>query len=143
MFDGLREIILESPETYVSVGGFIIGLIFGFIVFRTNFCTMGSISDILSFGDYRRFRAWLLAAAVAIAGAQLLEHLGAVDLTASMYLQPTVSWLGNVLGGLLFGFGMVLAGGCVSRNLARIGGGDVGSLIVLIVTGIFAFMAIL
>ena len=103
---------------------------------------MGSISDILSFGDYRRFRAWLLAAAVAIIGAQVLQFLGVVDLSASMYLQPTIAWVGSVLGGLFFGFGMVLAGGCVSRNLARIGGGNVGSLIVLIVTGIFAFMAI-
>lgn len=142
MFDALRETILESPETYVSVGGFVIGLFFGFIVYRTNFCTMGSISDILSFGDYRRFRAWLLAAAVAIIGAQVLQSLGAVDLSASMYLQPTIAWVGSVLGGLLFGFGMVLAGGCVSRNLARMGGGNIGSLIVLIVTGIFAFMAI-
>ncbi|MGI9374017.1 MAG: YeeE/YedE family protein [Hyphomicrobiales bacterium] len=142
MFDTLREIILESPATYVSVGGFLIGMIFGYVVFRTNFCTMGSISDILSFGDYRRFRAWLLAAVVAIAGAQFLHIMGAVDLSASMYLQPSISWVGNVLGGVLFGFGMVFAGGCVSRNLARIGGGDMGSLIVLIVTGIFAFMAI-
>ncbi len=142
MFDGLREIILESPATYVAVGGFLIGAIFGYVVFRTNFCTMGSISDILSFGDYRRFRSWLLAAAVAITGAQILNTLGAVDLSASMYLQPTISWMGNVVGGVMFGFGMVFAGGCVSRNLARIGGGDFGSLIVLIVTGIFAFMAI-
>ncbi len=142
MLEGLKEVILESPDTYVAIGGFLIGMAFGFIVYRTNFCTMGSLSDLLSFGDYRRFRAWLLATAVAIVGAQLFQHLGAVDLSASMYLRPTVSWVGNVLGGLLFGFGMVLAGGCVSRNLARLGGGDIGSLVVLIVTGLFAYMAI-
>lgn len=142
MFEGLREAVLESPGTYVAVGGFVIGMIFGFIVYRTNFCTMGSLSDLVSFGDYRRFRAWLLAAAVAITGAQFFQYTGAVDLAASMYLGPTVSWVGNVLGGLIFGFGMVLAGGCVSRNLARLGGGDIGSLIVLIVTGLFAYMAI-
>ena len=37
MFDALRETILESPETYVSVGGFIIGLIFGFIGLSNQF----------------------------------------------------------------------------------------------------------
>jgi uncharacterized membrane protein YedE/YeeE len=142
MLEGLKETILQSPDTYVAIGGFIIGTVFGFIVYRTNFCTMGSLSDLLSFGDYRRFRAWLLAAAVAIIGTQFFQYIGAVDLTASMYLRPTVSWVGNVLGGLLFGFGMVLAGGCVSRNLARLGGGDIGSLVVLIVTGLFAYMAI-
>ncbi len=142
MFEVWREAILEAPEAYVAWGGLLVGLVFGFIVYRTNFCTMGSISDLISFGDYRRFRAWLLASAVAIVGAQMFQHLGAVDLSASMYLSPTLNWMGNVLGGLIFGFGMVLAGGCVSKNLARVGGGDVGSLIVLIVTGIFAYMAI-
>ncbi len=142
MIEGLKETILDSPDTYVAIGGFIIGMVFGFVVYRTNFCTMGSLSDLLSFGDYRRFRAWLLAAAVAIVGAQFFQYVGAVDLSASMYLRPTVSWVGNVLGGLIFGFGMVLAGGCVSRNLARLGGGDLGSLVVLIVTGMFAYMAI-
>ncbi|MEM7429555.1 MAG: YeeE/YedE family protein [Pseudomonadota bacterium] len=142
MIEVWREAVLEAPEAYVAWGGLLIGLVFGFIVYRTNFCTMGSISDIVNFGDYRRFRTWLLAAAVAIAGAQLFQLLGAVDLSASMYLGANLTWLGNVLGGAIFGFGMVLAGGCVSRNLVRLGGGDLGSLVILIVVGIFAYMAI-
>lgn len=142
MFEVWREAVLEAPETYVAWGGLLIGLVFGFIVYRTNFCTMGSLSDIVNFGDYRRFRSWLLAAAVAVLGAQLFQHLGAVDLSASMYLTASFTWVGNILGGLIFGFGMVLAGGCVSRNLARLGGGDLGSLVILIVTGLFAYMAI-
>ncbi len=142
MIEGLRETVLEAPDVYVAWGGLIIGMVFGYLVFRTNFCTMGALSDLVSFGDYKRFRAWLLAAATALIGAQFLQYLGAVDLKTSMYLQPTLTWMGNVLGGLLFGFGMVYAGGCISRNLARLGGGDVGSLIVLIVAGLFAYITI-
>ena len=96
----------------------------------------------MSFGDYKRFRSWLLAGATALIGAQVLQYLGAVDLKTSMYLAPTLTWVGNVLGGLLFGFGMVYAGGCISRNLARLGGGDIGSLIVLMVAGLFSYITI-
>ncbi len=142
MIEGLRETILEAPDLYVAWGGLLIGTLFGYIVFRTNFCTMGALSDLVSFGDYKRFRSWLLAGATALLGAQVLQYVGAVDLKTSMYMQPTLTWVGNMLGGLLFGFGMVYAGGCVSRNLARLGGGDVGSLIVLIVAGLFSYITI-
>jgi uncharacterized membrane protein YedE/YeeE len=59
-----------------------------------------------------------------------------------MYLAPTFNWLGYLAGGLLFGVGMVLAGGCPSRNLARAGGGDLRALMTLVVLGIVAFMSI-
>lgn len=142
MLEGLREQIVEAAPASLAVGGFVIGLVFGFIVYRTNFCTMGSISDILTFGDYRRFRAWLLAAAVAILGAQALAWAGIVELGKSMYLSTNLNWLGNIVGGLMFGFGMVFAGGCTSRNLVRVGGGDIRSLVVLLVVGLFAYMSI-
>ena len=140
--ESIREMLLQNSSLSLAIGGLVIGFVFGFIVVRSNFCTMGSISDILSFGDYRRFRTWLLAIAVAILGVQLLHAAGAVDLTRSMYLAPGFNWLGNILGGLLFGFGMVFAGGCATRNLARAGSGDLRSLIVLVVMGIFAYMTI-
>lgn len=142
MIDALREIVVESPALYVGFGGLFIGIVFGYIVFRTNFCTMGSISDIMNFGDYRRFRSWLLATATAIIGATLIELTGVADLTGSIYLTTSFNWLGNVVGGLIFGFGMVFAGGCTSRNLVRAGGGDLRSLVVLIVVGIFGYMTI-
>jgi len=138
----LRELIAGNGPTALTLGGLVIGLLFGAIVFKTNFCTMGSISDIVSFGDYRRFRAWVLATATAVIGAQLLQFAGVVELSRSMYLAPSINWVGNVLGGLMFGYGMVFAGGCPSRNLARVGGGDLRALMALIVIGIFAFMAI-
>jgi uncharacterized membrane protein YedE/YeeE len=138
----LRDMITTNPGAWLAVGGFLIGTAFGAIVFRTNFCTMGSISDIMSFGDYRRFRAWILAATTALIGAQLLDAGGVVMLQKSMYLTPNLNWVGNLLGGLLFGYGMVFAGGCASRNLARVGSGDLRSLLTLIVMGLVAYMAI-
>ncbi len=142
MIEALRETIIETPGTYIMWCGFLIGLVFGFIVNRTNFCSMGSISDIVNFGDYRRMRAWLLAAAVALIGAQFLQANEVTNLSTSLYMQPSFGWLGHVVGGLMFGFGMVLSGGCVSRNLVRVGGGNIGSLVVLIVIGLFAYMTI-
>lgn len=138
----MHEFIASNAPTAVAAGGLIIGFIFGWIVFRTNFCTMGSISDFMSFGDFRRFRAWILAAATALIGAQVLDAYGVVDLSHSMYLSSRLDWFGNIVGGFLFGLGMVFAGGCASRNLARAGGGDLRSLIVLLVIGLFGYMTI-
>ncbi len=142
MIESLREIVIEDPGFYVSVVGLLIGTVFGFIVYVTNFCTMGSISDILNFGDYRRFRSWLLAAAVAMIGTFYLQGAGISDISSAIYLTTDFNWLGNIVGGLIFGFGMVFAGGCVSRNLVRAGAGDLRSALVLIVTGIFGYMTI-
>ncbi len=139
---GLRDVIAHSAPTYLALGGVLIGLVFGYTVYRTNFCTMGSISDIVNFGDWRRFRAWMLAAVTALVGTQLLSAVGTVGLEKSMYVSPNFNWLGHVVGGVMFGFGMVLAGGCASRNLARVGGGDLRALMVLLVMGLCAYMAI-
>lgn len=139
---GLRDTIAANASSWLAIGGLVIGAVFGWIVFRTNFCTMGSISDIVSFGDYRRFRAWLLAAATALVGTQVLDAAGVVTLSKSMYLGASLNWLGHIAGGLMFGYGMVFAGGCASRNLARVGSGDLRSLLTLIVMAVFAYMSI-
>ncbi len=142
MIDSLKEIVTASPSFYVGWGGLLIGVIFGFTVYRTNFCTMGSISDILSFGNFHRFRAWMLAILVGIIGVVVLKLAGITDVADSMYLTPNLNWLANIAGGLLFGFGMVFSGGCISRNLVRAGAGDLRSMVVLMITGMFAFMTI-
>lgn len=139
---GLREAIQANASMWLAVGGFVIGALFGGLVYRTNFCAMGAISDIVNLDDWRRMRAWLLAAATAILGAQLLDWGGVVELRRSMYLAPSFNWLGNALGGLMFGLGMVFAGGCASRNLARAGGGDLRALLTLLVLGVFAYVAV-
>jgi len=138
----IREALMSNAPLALALGGLLIGGLFGAVVFRTNYCAMGSLSDIYNFGDYRRFRAWLLAAATALVGAQLLAHAGVVALDKSMYLAPTLNWVGNAMGGVVFGIGMVFAGGCPSRNLARAGAGDLRALITLLVLGLTAYMAI-
>ncbi|KUO63775.1 MAG: hypothetical protein APF80_13105 [Alphaproteobacteria bacterium BRH_c36] len=138
----LREAFAANGPLYIMLGGLIIGFVFGYIVYRTNFCTMGSISDFMSFGDYRRFRAWILAGATAIVGTQLLVYFGILPLSNTMYISGSLNWLGNILGGFIFGFGMVFAGGCASKNLARAGGGDLRALVTLVIMGIFAYMSI-
>ncbi len=138
----LRALVVENAGLYLALGGLVIGFIFGFVVHTTNFCTMGSISDVLTFGDSRRLRAWLLASGTALAGAQLLMGLGVVDLGQSMYLGAMLNWPSQIIGGVMFGFGMVFAGGCASRNIARVGGGDLRSIFVLIFVGLFAYMTI-
>ncbi len=142
MLDGWKETMLEDPGFYLAWGGLLIGIVFGFIVYRTNFCTMGSISDINAFGDWRRFRSWLVAGAVAMIGVAWLERAGIADMSMTMYTTPNFIWGSNIAGGLIFGIGMVLGGGCVSKNLVRAGGGDLRALMVLIVIGITAFMTI-
>lgn len=137
----MREFMSSHAPIALPLGGLLIGAILGAIVFRTNFCAMGSISDMVSFGDFRRFRAWVLATAVAIIGAQWLAHAGVVELSKSMYLAPSLNWAGNLLGGALFGFGMVFGGGCATRNLVRVGGGDLRSMLTVIVLGIAAYVA--
>ena len=138
----MTETIQANPALWVSVGGLIIGGVFGAIVFRFNFCTMGALSDITNLGDWRRFRSWVLAVGIAVLGALILDLTGVARLSNSMYLAARLNWFGNILGGLLFGFGMVMAGGCVSRNLARAGGGDLRSLLTLLVLGLAAYMTI-
>ncbi|MDX2288707.1 MAG: YeeE/YedE family protein [Hyphomicrobiaceae bacterium] len=142
MIEQLRAAFSENAPVYLMLGGLTVGFAFGYIVYRMNFCTMGAISDFMNFADWRRFRAWVLSAAVAILGTQWLAYSGVLPLDKTMYLSPSLNWVGNVLGGMLFGFGMVFAGGCASRNLARVGGGDVRSLLTLVVMGIVGYMAI-
>lgn len=133
----------EIPvNTLVSLLGFAAGIVFGATAQRTNFCTMGAISDMVNLQDYRRFRAWLLAIAVALAGSQALHLAGIVDLNRSIYLTPNLGWLGAVAGGLMFGFGMTLTGGCGNKTLVRLGSGNLKSLVVALVLGIFAFMTL-
>ena len=126
----------------VSALGCGLGVIFGATAHRTDFCTMGGLSDIYFMGDWSRFRAWMLAVAVAIAGSQLLHVNELIDLSGSIYLTPNLGWAGAIVGGLMFGFGMTMGGGCGNKTLVRIGTGNLKSLVVAVIMGIFAYMTL-
>jgi len=121
-----------------------IALVMGAVVNKTNFCTMGAVSDWVNIGDKGRFRAWLLAIAVALLGVTILEPMGMV--AASDAFPPYRSGellLGeHLLGGLMFGIGMTLASGCGNKCLIRIGGGNIKSILVALVIGVVAYFMI-
>ena len=123
---------------------FVIALIMGAVVNKTNFCTMGAVSDMVNMGDYGRFRAWLLAIAVAMLGVTGLEYLGMVEVndTFPPYRSGQLVFGENILGGLLFGIGMTFASGCGNKTLIRIGGGNLKSVLVFIIIALIAWYMI-
>jgi uncharacterized protein len=134
-----------SANTLGSVvvwSGFALAFVFGAVANKTNFCTMGALSDIVNMGHWGRMRMWLLAVAVAISGASLLAYSGQVDLSKAVTQRTQLSWLSLLLGGLLFGVGMTLGGGCANKNLVRVGGGSVRSMVVLVFVAIAAYMTL-
>ncbi|MBL6701023.1 MAG: YeeE/YedE family protein [Gammaproteobacteria bacterium] len=120
----------------------ILGFILGYVVNKTNFCTMGAVSDLVNIGDSSRFKAWLLAIATAIVGVTLLEYMSIVDIDESRipYRNSVFFWPRYILGGIMFGIGMTLASGCGNKILIRIGGGNIKSIFVLIVAGLMALL---
>ncbi len=124
---------------HVAWMAFALGAAFGAIAQRTHFCTMGAVADIATMGDWTRMRMWVLAIAVAILGFNGMVAMGWVEAGKSLYAGPRLLWASVLLGGLLFGFGMVIASGCGSRNLVRLGGGNLKSLVVLLVLAVAAF----
>lgn len=118
---------------------FLGGLLLGFISHRTHFCTMGAISDVVHLGDWTRARQWALAIAVAMFGFTALTDLGLIDFNKTLYASTRLMWLSTLVGGLMFGYGMVIASGCGNKALVRIGGGNLKSVVVFVVMGISAF----
>lgn len=124
----------------IALLGLAVGIVFGAVGHRTNFCAMGAVSDIIVMEDWERMRMWMLAVGIAIVGVGLLQVAGLVDTRASLYAAPTLSWVSHILGGLAFGCGMALASGCTTRTLIRIGGGNWKSVVVFIVLAVSAYM---
>jgi hypothetical protein len=132
---------MESAQ-FVILAGLVIGLVYGAVGLLSGFCLMSSMRGLLAEGDGRLVRSYALAIAVAIAASQLLAGNGMVDLGKSIYLQQSFSVPVLFLGGLLFGYGMVLSNGCGSRALVLLGRGNLRSFVVVIVLAIAAQMTL-
>ena len=137
---------MESPDiggltAQVLWATLALSIAFGAIAQRTHFCTMGAVGDIVNIGDWSRLRMWALAIGVAMIGFNGMVAAGWIDSGKTFYTQARLPWLSLLLGGLLFGLGMVLASGCGSKTLVRIGGGNLKSLVVFVVLAIAALMA--
>jgi uncharacterized membrane protein YedE/YeeE len=126
----------------VSWLGFVLAFIFGYVGNKTHFCTMGAVSDIVNMNHWDRMRAWFLAIAVAIIGTSLLVYTGTIDVSKTIYTGSNFYWLAALVGGLTFGVGMTLSGGCGQRTLVRLGGGNLKSIVVFIFMGYAALVTL-
>ena len=129
----------QALQSQVLWAAFAVSLAFGAIAQRTNFCTMGAISDIYNMGSWTRMRMWGMAVGVAMIGFYLMAWRGLINPAQTIYASAQVLWLSALVGGALFGLGMVLASGCGSKTLVRIGTGNLKSLVVFFVMGLAAF----
>ncbi len=122
-----------------SLAGLAAGLVLGLGARLGRFCTMGAVEDAVYGQDLGRLRMVMLAAATAIAGTALLAGAGQFDPAATLYHRLGWSPVGAVFGGLIFGSGMALVGTCGFGALARVGGGDLRSVLMVIVIGVAAY----
>ena len=137
-----------QPELYTEtlLWWFLLSMTFGVVANKTNFCTMGAISDWINFGDLNRMRSWGLAMSTAILGVGILEYSGLLDMSLTTstetsnppYRTPNFVWLRYLVGGVLFGIGMTLSSGCGNKTLIRLGEGNLKSLFVLIIMALAA-----
>ena len=123
---------------YISILGFILG----FVVSKTNFCTMGAVSDWVNIGDLSRFKSWMFAAGIAILGVTILEYFAFINVDDSRipYRNSVFFWPRYIIGGLMFGVGMTFASGCGNKVLIRVGGGNIKSIVVLLIAGLMAYL---
>jgi len=122
---------------------FAVAVVIGAVTHKTNFCAMGAVSDWVNIGDTGRMCAWVFSMAVALAGVIALEAVGNVNLSSETfppYRTANFAWIRYLLGGLMFGVGMTLASGCGNRTLVRIGGGNLKSLVVVVIFALCAYL---
>lgn len=136
MFDFLTEHHLAA---LAGLGG---GVLLGLAARLGRFCTLGAIEDILYGGSTLRMRMWILAIGVAVFGSFSLVALGLFDASESYYL--SIRWMpvASILGGLMFGYGMALSGNCGYGAIARLGGGDLRSFVIVLVMGVSTYVVL-
>lgn len=137
--------LLSSPAAATQAviwGGLFIGLALGVVAQATRFCTMGALADWFSYGGTARLTMWVLAVAIAAGGTMALASLGWFDPTRTVAWSDRFLWLSYVVGGTLFGFGMVLASGCPQRNLVKAGAGSLKAWVTLLVAAVTAQMTL-
>ncbi|MGY4310010.1 putative membrane protein YedE/YeeE [Bradyrhizobium sp. USDA 4369] len=133
---------MPEAANLAVTAGLLIGVIYGVVGLVSGFCMMSSLRGWWADGDGRLVRTYALAMGIALVATQLLAANGVVDLGKSIYLQPSFSLPLMLAGGVLFGYGMVLANGCGSRALVLLGRGNLRSFVVVVVLAIAAEMTL-
>lgn len=131
---------LLSDANAAALVGLIGGLVLGLAARIGRFCTLGAIEDLLYSSDDRRIRMWGLAIGTAIIGVHIAMGSDLLNGADTAYLSRVWNPFGSIIGGLLFGYGMALSGNCGYGALARLGGGDLRSFVIVIVLGLSAYI---
>lgn len=126
----------------MALVGFAGGIGLGLAARLGRFCTLGAIEDYLYSNDHSRIYMWSIACSFSVILTHLLLQFSFVDPYSVNYL--TVKWnpLASIFGGLLFGYGMALAGNCGYGALAKLGGGDLRSLVIVILMGLSSYFVL-
>lgn len=135
----MPSIDVVALTAQVLWAAFVLSIVFGFAAQRSHFCTMGAVSDIVNMQDWTRMHMWAVAIAVAMIGFAGLVYIGFLSPEKTLYGSSKVLWLSFAIGGLMFGFGMVLASGCGNKTLLRISSGSLKSFVVFVVMAVAAF----
>ena len=123
---------MEDLNLWLVGGGLVVGAIFGLLVQHHRFCMVAATGNYLLIKDNRQLLAFITALLVAITGTQLLEFTDTVAIADSSYRNSQLDWFGASFGGLIFGIGGVLAGGCATRTLVKSAEGSINSIIALL-----------
>ena len=123
---------MEGLNYWLVGGGLAVGAIFGLLVQRNRFCMVAATGNYLLIKDNRQLLAFIAALLVAITGTQLLEFTDTVAIADSSYRNSQLDWFGASFGGLIFGIGGVLAGGCATSTLVKSFEGKINSIIALL-----------
>jgi hypothetical protein len=131
---------LAATQTVVW-GGLLLGMALGAAAQATRFCTMGALADWFAYGGKARLMMWALAVAVAATLNMGLIQVQWLDAARTVPWSDRFLWPSYLVGGALFGYGMVLASGCPQRSLVRAGSGNLKALVVLLTTALMAQMS--
>lgn len=131
-----------DPRTALLLGALAVGIGFGVIARLSAFCFRSAVLELLAFRIGFQVRAWLAAMAVAVGATQVMAATETVDLSQSIYLSSSLTWLTLIIGGVLFGIGMILARGCGARHMVLLATGNLRSAVVISVLGIVAYMTL-
>ncbi len=115
---------MPASSVLAVVLGLAVGIPLGVVLQRGGFCMNTAFRSILFERDHSVLRAWVLVLIINLIGVNLLDELGVITVTRAPF-----SWLAVTVGGLVFGAGMVLSGGCASGSCYRASSGMVGSLV--------------
>ena len=130
---------LIGEANSAALFGLLGGIVLGLAARIGRFCTLGAIEDWLYSSDDRRMRMWGVAIGTAVIATHLLMSNGILAASDIAYLDRVWNPIATIIGGLMFGYGMALSGNCGYGALARLGGGDLRSLIIVVVMGLSAY----